>query len=596
MAQEDYLKDSPFGKATGALLSRKDDLEDKELLKLLALSFGESLLGNLQVKQKNDTVEVTNDIKENYADIFTNNEAIYNADITKKNRLEYQLYKDDPDAYLTSQEIKLFNADKNIQAENISYNDIGGLDPDSKKQALQVAANYRTEAEERIKKLGLNPAVYIPSFSQFNQLAQNEAKAALAEVQDDPTRQGLVRAGLNKVFGYGSDAKALLALNLEKAKELRMAQDNKVSPRETASAKEELDTSILFDDNKTAEKVIQSQNNDYFDYVTTEEKLKLERDNFITKVNKAGYEYTLEDMHKSAELGVQLPGLSGFNNVLVEQRPTLVSAFKKAREAIKNNQHPLEALDGAEANIYAIAIGTTVDEYKGKQITLEYNQLRLDKAKNPDVLNIDAKQAATIFNKTNPQREVVESRVADILLTQGRVGADIQDIIDNKMYGTEGEAFISNIMLTQQVLLSQTERYSGPTAYTNSLDDAINMQLRGLYLPAGTTEGFIGRTLKGPFNNVYRHEMVDPRHFRLIEEDITSNEMAQELVNALNSKNYMRSLKMMDNETGESITLAPDTAGKSFIEKNKTATYEFFVEQLIADDPSSLVWNYRELN
>jgi len=37
MAQEDYLSQSAFGTAAGGLLSRKDDLEEKDFYKLVML-------------------------------------------------------------------------------------------------------------------------------------------------------------------------------------------------------------------------------------------------------------------------------------------------------------------------------------------------------------------------------------------------------------------------------------------------------------------------------------------------------------------------------------------------------------------------------
>jgi len=589
MAQEDYLSQSAFGTAAGGLLSRKDDLEEKDFYKLVMLSSIEQVLKGLQIKQKKDTLTAVNEINDNYKDIFTNNQEVYN--LQSKNRAEYQNYLEDKNAYLDAKEIELFNKDPNVRSENISYGDINNLDPESKKHALQVAANFRKQAEERILKLGENPAVNIPTFTQFNQLAKNEGKAALAVVQDDPAKQSLTRAALNKAFGYGAGDQAALSKALEDAKNLRLEQDRKVSPNETVAAKDNLNNSILFDDNKKAALSIKASDNDYFDYVTTEEKLKLDRDNFRKKVNTAGYEFTLEDMHKSGELGVELPGLSGFNNVMSEQRPTLVSAFKKARVAAQNGQHPLEVLDGAEANVYAIAIGTTINEYKGQKINLEVSELRLKKLKNPDIETIDGDLVASITNPDNKTRALVEQKLSERLLEKDPSG-EIQNIIDNKMYQNGKSSLISNIMIQQRILEQDTNRYKGVTAFADSLRDAMDAQLMGIYLPRGKKDSW---WKVFTMDDIYRFETVEPKHFRLLQDDIISTDMAQELVDALNTKNYMQSQQLQDDQ-GEIITLFPDEAGKSFTEQNQLSSFEFYVDQIDENDPQSLVWKYRIIN
>ena len=83
MAQEDYLSQSAFGTAAGVLLSRKDDLEEKDFYKLVMLSSIEQVLKGLQIKQKKDLTAV-NEINDNYKDIFTNNQEVYN--LQSKNR------------------------------------------------------------------------------------------------------------------------------------------------------------------------------------------------------------------------------------------------------------------------------------------------------------------------------------------------------------------------------------------------------------------------------------------------------------------------------------------------------------------------------
>ena len=101
--------------------------------------------------------------------------------------------------------IEFFNNDTELQAKlgvnpysNICrYN----LSVESYQSAMEVLEEKRKLAKEYIEGQGKNPKVYIQTFTKFNAPAKEAYKAALAAVEDDPTKKGLVRAAFNKVFG-----------------------------------------------------------------------------------------------------------------------------------------------------------------------------------------------------------------------------------------------------------------------------------------------------------------------------------------------------------------------------------------------------------
>ena len=578
MAQEDYLSGSAFGQVAGSLLASNKKKDKKERNKALLATVLFETLGALQLNQKQKIVDGVNDVKDKYTDIFQNNQVLY--ELQSKNRAKYQSYKEDNDGYLQKEAIRLFNEHPNSQAEGIQYSDIRGLNPESKKHAMAEYARLREEAEKTILELGKNPAVSTATPTQYNALAKAEYKAALAQVEDDPYKQGLIKSAFAKIFGTGAKTQNDLSVALSTAKDLRVAREGLSSPSESIKEQDDKEIKDILNANNNAANEIKDGNPDFFDYISTEEDLKLKRTAFSSRINEAGYSYTLDDLNMAGELGIDLPGLPGFNKVMTEQRETLVSASKKARVAYKNNQHPFAVLEGEEAVVYGLAIGTSLDTYKGNQITRQLNELRLEAALNPEIEQLDL----AMVNKSINDKNNIALAQNQILSIARETDSTLYMQITEKLPDTQLSAMTSNVIITaEQLLREQGSKYRGAEAFSNAIKDAVNIQLIGLY-DAYTPSNF------NPFDNRnIKHEMVDINDFRLLNADIETNDQAEMLVKRINKKQYMQNQKI--EEDGKEMTLVPDEIGKDFTEGN----YRFFVIQANEDDPESLKWSWESI-
>ena len=578
MAQEDYLSGSQFGQVAGSLLASNKKRDKKERNKALLATVLFETLGALQINQKQKIVDGVNDVKDKYTDIFQNNQVLY--ELQSKNRAKYQSYVEDNDGYLQKEAIRLFNEHPNSQAEGIQYSDIRGLNPESKKHAIAEYTRLREEAEATILELGKNPAVSKATPTQYNALAKAEYKAALAQVEDDPYKQGLIKSAFAKIFGTGAKTQSELSTALSDAKELRVARENISVPSESIKEQDDKEIKDIFNANKKAANNIKDGNPDFFDYINTEEDLKLKRTAFSSRINEAGYSYTLDDLNMAGELGIDLPGLPGFNKVMTEQRETLVNAAKTAREAYQQGIHPFEVLEAEEAVVYGLAIGTSSDTYKGNKIQLELNELRLDAVKNPEVEKMDiAKVNNLISNKNN-----IALAESQILSIARETDSNLFMQITNKLPKIEFSAMKSRVIITaEQLLREQSSKYKGAEAFNNAITDAVNIQLIGLYAAyePKALNFFDGQNIK--------HETVDINDFRLLQADIETNDQAEMLVKRINKKQYMQNQKI--EEDGKEMTLVPDEIGKDFTEGN----YRFFVIQANEDDPESLRWSWESI-
>ena len=578
MAQEDYLSGSQFGQVAGSLLGQKRKRDKKDFRRALLASVIFEGFGALQRNMKQKIVDGVNDVKDKYTDIFQNNQVLY--ELQSKNRGKYQSYIEDKDAYLQKEAIRLFNEHPNSQAEGIQYGDIRGLNPESKKHAIAEYNRLRTEAKEKIMALGKNPAVSIATPTQYNAAAKAEYKAALAQVEDDPYKQGLIKSAFAKIFGTGAKTQADLATSLDTAKTARMAREELSSPSESIEVQDDAEIKDIIDANKNAANDIKDGNPDFFDYISTEEDLKLKQKAFSNKINQSGYAYTLEDLNMAGELGIDLPGLPGFNKVMTEQREALVGASKKAREAYQQGIHPFEVLDGEEAVVYGLAIGTSLDTYKGNKITRQLNELRLNKILNPDVEQLDLAEVTKLISSPN-NVALAESQILSIAREKD---LNLFKDISKKLPASEFISMKSRVIITAEMLLRErSSQYKGSEAFNNAINDAVNIQLIGLY------DAYTPSNLN-PFDNKnIKHEMVDINDFRLLQEDIETNDQAQRLVNRLNKKRYMQNQKIMEDD--KEITLVPDELGKFFTEEN----YRFSVIQVDENDPTSLRWSWESI-
>ena len=231
MAQEDYLSGSKFGQVAGGLLARRQKQDKKQFEKALLASAILETFGQLQAKQKQDTKDAIDNINTNYNDIFVNNKEEW--DGSAENRKRVQQYEKLGDTYVNAEVEKIVNNTNEFLDNDIVWANRGQYSPEDRKKLQQVFDDQKELFKAELNILREDPRNVHKTFSAYNQAAKNEYLAALAQVEDDPTRKGLIRSAFNKIFGYGSASKAELSGRLDVAKEERQKFQNKVNVAKT---------------------------------------------------------------------------------------------------------------------------------------------------------------------------------------------------------------------------------------------------------------------------------------------------------------------------------------------------------------------------
>lgn len=561
----DYLSGSQFGNVAGALLARKRRGDRREMRNALIASTIFETFGALQRKQKTNLAKDMEDLKFEYDSVFRNNEAQYR--LAQKNRAEYQSYLEDKDEYVRIKAIELFNKDPSVLASGKNYAQISSLDPNSQKFANELFSQYKDKALKDIQKMGEAPEIFSPTFEKYNQAAVNSYKAKYAQLRDDPTRQSLLAAAWHKIFGNPDDpSKGAFGTTRGKL-------EDAVETAELAKQAQERLSLNYMEPSEQQDKNISNKSADTHNKVSEEvgltplysvkERMQLDRDALISKMNEQGYKLTIEDLHKAGELGVAVPGLSGFNDILANERPTLQSAFIKAEKARSEGLEPLDVLEGNEREVYARAIGTTAMEYDTRNMQFELNELRLEEARRPkgEPLRTTRQFEDEIQNEN--VREVVGVAIKDTLIgleKQGKLGEDMQDIADlleNDLFNENGdnqyEYFVTRVMRTAQALQKeQPEIYGSREGIGESFRRATEIQLSGIVKQADGAFG--GRR--------FTFEPVDRTFMSLLDQDITKENEARYLVYGLNNYSYAKRLD-------------PLFQGNEFFEGN----FRFFTDQ-----------------
>ncbi len=211
MAQEDYFGGSAYGQLAGSLLAgRREDDKDKAKKAILASIIKESF-GALQNQQKQTIVDGANAIKEQYSDIFSQNTQEFEAYAPERALLKR--YNDNPETFLNEEVAKIINNTDEATTARVTWNDID-KEPDEELRKFMYAAHNSEKQKlvDRMEKLKLDPRATTKTFTQYNQKATDEYRAALALVEDDPTKKGLVKAAWNRIFKRKEDPKRLAQL------------------------------------------------------------------------------------------------------------------------------------------------------------------------------------------------------------------------------------------------------------------------------------------------------------------------------------------------------------------------------------------------
>ena len=425
MAQEDYLSGSAFGQVAGSLLASRRKRDKKEFRRALLASAIFEGLGAAQLGQKQGIVDAANDVNEKYTDIFTDNEELYQNQ--SANRAKYQSYIADKKQYVNQAAKELFNNDPGIQKE-LGFNAFNNLNketltPDSYNRAVEVFNAYKEKAEYDVKQLGSNPAVSISTFTKFNEKAQKAYRDALAEVKDDPTKKGLLRAAFNKIFGtapdgtkrFGMAEKAELIGTREESEALMTAQKNMVTGVTDPIDKEEENINSTVDKNAKNNNILNSMvslnNPDKFELTTNKEQLKLDKDAFIKKVNAPDYTLTVDDINKAVEVNYPVPGFSGLASLLTSDRDLLIQTSTKVKVAIANGQNPWDqgVLNQSERRVWSIA---TNQDLNARQNSDE--NLRLTQAKMRELPSVDYDDVNKLYNDENTKATVEAAILSEV--------------------------------------------------------------------------------------------------------------------------------------------------------------------------------------
>ena len=579
MAQEDYLSGSAFGQVAGSLLASRRKRDKKEFRRALLASAIFEGFGAAQRQQKQSVVDAANDVKENYTNIFNDNEELYQNQSV--NRAKYQSYLNDKNQYVTETAKELFNNDPGIQKE-LGFNAFNKLNtndliPESYNKAVEVFNAYKEKAEYDVKQLGLNPAVNVSTFTRFNEKATKAYKDALAEVKDDPTKKGLIRAAFNKIFGTASDGtkrfgmaeRAELINARETSEKLMTEQKNIVTgvidpkDKEEENIKSTANTNAK--NNNVVKRIPSLEKPENFELITNVEQLKLNKDAFMKKVNAPDYKITVNDINKSVEFNYPIPGFSGLSSLLGSDRDLLIQTTTKVKGAIANGQNPWDqgVLNQSERRVWSIA---TNQDLNARQNSDE--SLRLTQAKMRELPSVNYDDVNKLFDNANT-KATVEAAILSEVEKNSRLETIWNDHTTDKTKDSTTRHVIEGALLAQK----QTKGLG----FGDAVRKTIGVQMIGFY-----------KFQEDPYfgDETHAHEYVDINAYRHMEREIITEDDAELAVYYMNNHRYIQNLPLGDSKD----TLNRDRVGKSFIEGD----YEFSVINIAPDgSPEQLLWDYK---
>ncbi len=556
MAIEDYFKGSSqaYGQLAGSLLAgrRKED-KKKGLETLVATTILETF-GALQNQQKQSIIDASNDVKDKYQDIFDNNEEIYNK--KRGARADYLSYKENPNDYIETKAAELFNKDLELQAElgTNPYSRISKADltPESYESAMEVLKEKRTEAKNYIEAQAGNAAVTTQTFTKFNAAAKEEYEAALAAVEDDPYKQGLIKSAFSKIFGVGEQKKMELLKTLEDAKTKRMQQESTIPYMDTVKGKEELINNQI----KTGE---EKASRDSFMYETKTMKLEKQEKEIIKSIEEARTKNILAGSKEEKELedniitayrkGYKVSKIKELDEIQENDIPAFVSTFIKV-DRIRANApdiDPTDFLTVKERDLYDLGMGITRDDIN----------------------------AVEEIRNTENRLEVV-SQINSMIGQETDVSKKLSMIDGN--FGTDGtdatglsSVYISNVIRAKTHLMNKYDMDD-----IEALQTAMDMQLEGVSIGTGGSgeyynKGWIRKTFTSQ-EKTHGIEYVNPDVENLPIIPDTANLHAQNL----NEYKYLQNRSYIDDE-GNSQTLRPDRVGKEYTVDDEDFTVSFIV-------------------
>ena len=213
MAIEDYFKGSSqaYGQLAGSLLAGRRKEDKEEAKRALLASTIMATFGALQNQQKQNIIDGVNDVNTKYNEIFNLNKAEFEA--YEDERALLKKYNDNKETFLNEEVAKIIdNTDEAVTAR-VKWADVDNQPDENLRKSMYAAYNAeREKLINRMESLKLDPRATTKTFEKFNQRAAEEYKAALALVEDDPTKKGLIRAAWNRIFKRQEDPERLKEL------------------------------------------------------------------------------------------------------------------------------------------------------------------------------------------------------------------------------------------------------------------------------------------------------------------------------------------------------------------------------------------------
>jgi len=203
MAIEDYFKGSSqaYGQLAGSLLAGRRKEDKKEAKRALIASTVMASFGALQNQQKQTIIDGANDVREKYDDIFNLNKSEFEAYSDERALLKKYNNPQTRESFLNEEVAKIINNTDEATAARVTWNDIDNEPDEELRKSMYAAHNSeKQKLVDRMEKLKLDPRATTKTFTQYNQRATDEYRAALALVEDDPTKKGLIRAAWNRIF------------------------------------------------------------------------------------------------------------------------------------------------------------------------------------------------------------------------------------------------------------------------------------------------------------------------------------------------------------------------------------------------------------
>jgi hypothetical protein len=558
MAIEDYFKGSSqaYGQLAGSLLAGRRKEDKKEAKRALLASTVMATFGALQNQQKQSIIDGANDVKDKYQDIFDNNEEIYNK--KRGARADYLAYKENPNDYIETKAAELFNKDLELQAElgTNPYSRISKADltPESYESAMEVLDEKRKIAKEYIEAQAGNAAVTTQTFTKFNAAAKEEYEAAMAEVEDDPYKQGLIKSAFSKIFGVGEQKKIKLLKTLEDAKAKRVQQESTIPYMETVKGREELI-------NKEIESGKNKAVKDSFFYETKTSKLEKDNKAILKSIEDAQFKNIMEGSQEAKELedniisayrkGLKVSKIKELDEIQENNLSAFVSTFTKVERIREDapDMDPTDFLTVKERDLYDLGMGITRDEMNAtEEIRNEENRLEV-------VSQINS----IIGQKTEASKK--------LSMIDGDFGTDGKDATGLS------SVYISNVIRAKTHLMNKYDMDD-----IEALQTAMDMQLEGVSIGKGgsTTDDEYNR---GGFRRLFTSQK--PTHgIEYVNPDVENLPIIPDTANLhaqnLNEYRYLQNRTYIDDE-GNKQTLRPDKVGKEYTVDDKDFTVSFIV-------------------